>query len=81
MYPRLLYLLGLTIYDRVLAQSSEPSSMSTYVETGVPTGTPIAGDYSGALRPQIHFSPPKVCNKMYHLTGNGLMYSGLGVYE
>lgn len=24
----------------------------------VPTGTPIAGNYSGALRPQIHFSPP-----------------------
>jgi hypothetical protein len=24
----------------------------------VPTGTPV-GDYSGALRPQVHFSPPK----------------------
>lgn len=38
----------------VLAQSST----SLYVEAGVPTTTPIAGDYSGALRPQIHYSPP-----------------------
>lgn len=26
----------------------------------VPTGTPIAGNYTGPLRPQVHFSPPKV---------------------
>ena len=32
---------------------------STYVESGVPTGTPISGDYTGAYRPQIHYSPPK----------------------
>ena len=31
---------------------------SSYVESTVPTGKPIAGDYSGALRPQIHYSPP-----------------------
>ena len=24
----------------------------------MPTGTPIPGDYTGALRPQIHYSPP-----------------------
>ena len=34
------------------------SSTSSYVESTVPTGTPIPGDYSGALRPQIHYSPP-----------------------
>jgi hypothetical protein len=26
----------------------------------VPTGTPVQGDYSGELRPQVHFSPPAV---------------------
>ncbi|KAF2091127.1 glycoside hydrolase family 32 protein [Saccharata proteae CBS 121410] len=35
------------------------NSTSTYVEPGVPTGTPIPGNYSGPLRPQIHFSPPQ----------------------
>ncbi|KAI0508937.1 glycosyl hydrolase [Xylaria bambusicola] len=32
---------------------------STYVNPAVPTGTPVAGVYTGSLRPQIHFSPPK----------------------
>ncbi|KAK4959669.1 Invertase [Elasticomyces elasticus] len=32
---------------------------STYVEPGVPTGTPIPGNYTGSLRPQVHFSPPQ----------------------
>lgn len=34
-------------------------SPTAYVEPTVPTGKPIAGDYGGVLRPQIHFSPPK----------------------
>ena len=34
------------------------SSASAYVEPTVPTGKPIQGDYNGALRPQIHYSPP-----------------------
>lgn len=34
------------------------SSSSSYVEPTVPTGTPIPGNYNGALRPQIHYSPP-----------------------
>ncbi|KAL2051379.1 hypothetical protein ABVK25_008431 [Lepraria finkii] len=50
--PLLLSLLTLSSY--VQAQSSS----SVYVEPMVPTGTPIPGDYSGALRPQVHFSPP-----------------------
>lgn len=33
-------------------------SPTTAFNEGVPTGTPVPGDYSGALRPQIHFSPP-----------------------
>lgn len=41
----------------VTAQSQ--SKAAPYVQPGVPTGVPIAGNYTGALRPQIHYSPPK----------------------
>ena len=34
------------------------TSSSAYVEPTVPTGTPIPGNYGGALRPQLHYSPP-----------------------
>ncbi|KAG9238166.1 putative invertase 4 [Amylocarpus encephaloides] len=30
----------------------------TMFDEGVPTDQPVVGDYTGALRPQIHFSPP-----------------------
>ena len=44
----------------VLASSATAQPSTTaYVEPTVPTGKPIAGNYGGALRPQIHFSPPK----------------------
>lgn len=39
------------------AQTISPSP-TVYSEKDVPTGKPIAGNYGGALRPQIHFSPP-----------------------
>ena len=48
------YLLLLLASEHVIAQSST----STFVGEGVPTGTPVMGDYTGALRPQIHYSPP-----------------------
>lgn len=35
------------------------SATASYVEPTVPTGTPIPGNYTGALRPQLHFSPPQ----------------------
>lgn len=35
------------------------STMSVYVEPSVPTGTAVPGDYTGTLRPQVHFSPPQ----------------------
>jgi len=44
------------------AQSTTNSSTSTTTSIfnqDVPTGTPVPGDYAGALRPQVHFSPPK----------------------
>ncbi|KAL8738958.1 MAG: hypothetical protein Q9181_000341 [Wetmoreana brouardii] len=68
-----------------LAQAQ--SSASAYVEPSVPTGTPIPGDYTGALRPQIHYSPPRGfmvrlapalsakryrCSMMYNISSNPL---------
>lgn len=48
-------LAGLVLSSSVTAQPSP----TAYVEPTVPTGKPIAGNYGGALRPQIHYSPPK----------------------
>ena len=42
----------------VVHSARSQSSTSSYVEPTVPTGAPIPGDYSGTLRPQIHYSPP-----------------------
>ncbi|RMZ68161.1 glycoside hydrolase family 32 [Pyrenophora seminiperda CCB06] len=50
---------------------------STYSEKDVPTGVPIPGDYSGALRPQVHFSPPAA----FMNDPNGLFVDGEGVYH
>lgn len=33
--------------------------VDVFVNPAVPTGVPIAGNYSGPLRPQVHFSPPQ----------------------
>ncbi len=38
---------------------STTAQNSTYVNLAIPTQTPISGDYTGLLRPQIHFSPPQ----------------------
>jgi beta-fructofuranosidase len=35
-----------------------PSAPSPTSESNVPTGTPVPGNYTGAYRPQVHFSPP-----------------------
>ncbi|KAH7166577.1 glycosyl hydrolase [Dactylonectria macrodidyma] len=42
-----------------VAQDSSSSASPTSSSVEVPTGTPIVGDYGGAYRPQVHFSPPK----------------------
>ena len=49
----------LTAAFALLAVVRSQSSTASYVEPGVPTGVPVAGNYTGALRPQIHYSPPK----------------------
>ncbi|KXJ96201.1 glycosyl hydrolase [Microdochium bolleyi] len=43
----------------LLAATGATQDVSTYVNAAVPTGVPVAGNYTGDLRPQIHFSPPK----------------------
>lgn len=32
---------------------------TTYFAPGIPTAQPIPGNYTGAYRPQVHFSPPQ----------------------
>ena len=46
------------------AAAAATSNVSTPATTpvfdnGVPTNAPVPGNYTGALRPQIHFSPPQ----------------------
>lgn len=43
----------------LLAAFAVAQDVSPYVNKAVPTGVPIAGNYTGNLRPQIHFSPPQ----------------------
>jgi beta-fructofuranosidase len=53
------FLAALLIVLAVAQNSSLPASTTSMFDAGVPMGTPVPGDYTGALRPQIHFSPPK----------------------
>ncbi|KAL8823844.1 MAG: hypothetical protein Q9191_005501 [Dirinaria sp. TL-2023a] len=53
------------------------SATSSYVESAVPTGTPVPGDYTGPLRPQIHFSPPKE----FMNDPNGMFVDANGTYH
>ncbi len=71
---------GTTVTVTVLPSASAPQSQSSsasYVETAVPTGTPIPGDYTGALRPQIHFSPPQ----HFMNDPNGMFLDASGTYH
>lgn len=48
--------------NAVAPTSAEPTRVGTpslvsSTESGVPTGTPVPGNYAGALRPQVHYSP------------------------
>ena len=54
----MMVLLYLLLFLAVACRIEAQSSTAAYNEPTVPTGTPISGDYSGALRPQIHYSPP-----------------------
>ncbi|KAL8657215.1 MAG: hypothetical protein Q9226_002132 [Calogaya cf. arnoldii] len=50
---------------------------SAFVDPSVPTGRPIPGDYTGALRPQIHYSPPFG----FMNDPNGMFVDAEGVYH
>ncbi|ROW04764.1 hypothetical protein VMCG_04731 [Cytospora schulzeri] len=43
----------------ILAATTAAQGVSTYLNPAVPTGIPIPGNYTGSLRPQVHFSPPQ----------------------
>ncbi|KAJ8123796.1 hypothetical protein ONZ43_g333 [Nemania bipapillata] len=49
----------LGLVSAALLAVSTTAQTTTYVNPAVPTGTPVPGKYNGALRPQVHFSPPK----------------------
>ncbi|PSR84252.1 glycosyl hydrolase [Coniella lustricola] len=42
-----------------IAVSVTAQNVTPYVNPAVPTGTPVPGNYTGGLRPQVHFSPPQ----------------------
>ncbi|KAI9724812.1 MAG: hypothetical protein M1812_000088 [Candelaria pacifica] len=53
------------------------SAQSQDFDAGVPTGVPVEGNYTGSLRPQIHFSPPQ-----YFMNDpNGMFRAADGTYH
>ncbi|TGO42431.1 hypothetical protein BHYA_0008g00210 [Botrytis hyacinthi] len=65
-----------------VSSAQETSSTSAKFSTStsgssVPTDAPVPGDYTGALRPQIHFSPPQG----FMNDPNGLFRDADGVYH
>ncbi|POS70440.1 beta-fructofuranosidase [Diaporthe helianthi] len=66
------------IASTVLAATcAHAQGVPTYVNPAVPTGTPIAGNYTGPLRPQVHFSPPK----NFMNDPNGMFVDANGTYH
>ncbi|KAF7937400.1 uncharacterized protein EAE98_001714 [Botrytis deweyae] len=62
------------------AQESSSTSATVSIltsDSSVPTDAPLPGDYTGALRPQIHYSPPQ----NFMNDPNGLFRDADGVYH
>lgn len=53
-----MFAISLTLLFALVYHVHSQSPTTSYVESTVPTGKPIPGDYNGALRPQVHYSPP-----------------------
>lgn len=53
------YIMGMASAFLTITTTASAQGVSTYVNPAVPTGIPIPGNYTGALRPQVHFSPPQ----------------------
>lgn len=73
---------GTVVASTVTASSGGASSgsvvvTSTYSQSNVPTGTPIAGNYNDEYRPQVHFSPPKG----FMNDPNGMFVDSDGLYH
>jgi len=47
------------VFATVAAAADASTSTSSIFGSSVPTNAPLPGDYTGALRPQIHYSPPR----------------------
>lgn len=65
-----------------VSSAQETSSTSATLsiltsDSSVPTDAPLPGDYTGALRPQIHYSPPQ----NFMNDPNGLFRDADGVYH
>lgn len=81
LFPSLLFSVA------AFAGAAAAQGVSTYVNPAVPTGTPIPANYTGPLRPQVHYSPPTGFmndpNGMFYLNGVFHLYyqynpTGLG---
>ncbi|KAK7968080.1 uncharacterized protein PG986_002357 [Apiospora aurea] len=78
---------SLLLSAAAFAGAAAAQGVSTYVNPAVPTGTPIPANYTGPLRPQVHYSPPTGFmndpNGMFYLNGVFHLYyqynpTGLG---
>ncbi|KAK4031396.1 glycosyl hydrolase [Parachaetomium inaequale] len=59
------------------ATAAYAQNATTFVNPAVPTGQPIPGNYSGGLRPQVHYSPPQ----FFMNDPNGMFVDANGTYH
>ncbi|THV55873.1 hypothetical protein BGAL_0002g00280 [Botrytis galanthina] len=73
--------LAVTLLAAVTSAQETSSTSATLSiltsDSSVPTDAPLPGDYTGALRPQIHYSPPQ----NFMNDPNGLFRDADGVYH
>jgi beta-fructofuranosidase len=59
------------------ATAAYAQNATTFINPAVPTGQPIPGNYTGGLRPQVHFSPPQ----FFMNDPNGMFVDADGIYH